>query len=68
MLLESASTIKPSAKDELSSKSGKICVDPSKNNEKQGPGDMSPEAQEYIQQLQSQLSSVKKVCGKHSYR
>ncbi|XP_024023147.1 uncharacterized protein LOC21394747 isoform X2 [Morus notabilis] len=61
MLRESASTIKPSAKDELSSKSGKICVDPSKNNEKQGLGDMSPEAQEYIQQLRSQLSSVKKV-------
>ncbi|XP_024023146.1 uncharacterized protein LOC21394747 isoform X1 [Morus notabilis] len=60
MLRESASTIKPSAKDELSSKSGKICVDPSKNNEKQGLGDMSPEAQEYIQQLRSQLSSVKK--------
>ncbi|GMN37807.1 hypothetical protein TIFTF001_007105 [Ficus carica] len=60
MLLESANVIKSSSKDQLSSKTEKIHVEPSENIEGQGIEDMSPEAQEYVRHLQSQLSSVEK--------
>lgn len=59
-LLESANVIKSSSKDQLSSRTEKIHVEPSENIEGQGVGDMSPEAQEYVRHLQSQLSSVEK--------
>ena len=68
MLPESANVIKSSSKDQLSSETEKIHIEPSENFEGQGIGDMSPEAQEYVRHLQSQLSSVEKVCGKHSIR
>lgn len=60
MLLESANVIKSSSKDQLSSRTEKIHVEPSENIEGQGVGDMSPEAQEYVRHLQSRLSSVEK--------
>ncbi|XP_062089777.1 uncharacterized protein LOC133796321 [Humulus lupulus] len=64
MLLESANIIKLAGKDELTSKSDEIPVEPSENLEIQDVGDMSPEAQEYVRQLQSHLSSVKKELHK----
>ncbi|KAL5561333.1 hypothetical protein UlMin_031080 [Ulmus minor] len=56
LLLESVNMIKLSAKGELSSKS----EDTYENTDIQGLDNMSPEAQQYILHLQSQLSSVKK--------
>lgn len=64
MLLEAANIIKLSAKDELSSNCEKTIEDPPEIVDIQGFGDTSPEAQQYIRHLQSQLSSVKKVCNK----
>lgn len=60
MLLERANMIKFSAKDKLSAKSEKMPVEPSEDVDNQGLDDVSPETQEYIRHLQSQLSSVKK--------
>ncbi|XP_015866396.2 uncharacterized protein LOC107403979 [Ziziphus jujuba] len=60
MLLEAANIIKLSAKDELSSNCEKTIEDPPEIVDIQGFGDTSPEAQQYIRHLQSQLSSVKK--------
>ncbi|XP_060962535.1 uncharacterized protein LOC133032567 isoform X1 [Cannabis sativa] len=60
MLLDSANIIKLAGKDEPMSKSEETFVEPSENLEIQDVGDMSPEAQEYVRQLQSHLSSAKK--------
>lgn len=61
-MLESANIIKLAAKDELASKCDKTIGDPPENIDIQGLDDISPEGQQYIRHLQSQLSSVKKVC------
>ncbi|KAF4364366.1 hypothetical protein F8388_006943 [Cannabis sativa] len=60
MLLDSANIIKLAGKDEPMSKSEETFVESSENLEIQDVGDMSPEAQEYVRQLQSHLSSAKK--------
>lgn len=61
MLLESANLIKFPAKDKFSSNAGEVTEDSLENIDIQGLGEVSPEAQQYILQLQAHLSSAKKV-------
>lgn len=61
MLLESANIIKFPAKDKFSSNAGEVTEDSLENIDIQGLGEVSPEAQQYILQLQAHLSSAKKV-------
>lgn len=64
IFLDSAKIIKISGIDELSSKSEKVAEDQFGNIGIEGLGELTPEVQQYIQSLQSRLSSVKKVyCG-----
>ncbi|XP_009339511.2 uncharacterized protein LOC103931716 [Pyrus x bretschneideri] len=60
MLLESANIIKFPAKDKFSSNAGEVAEDSLENIDIQGLGEVSPEAQQYILQLQAHLSSAKK--------
>ncbi|KAF3435511.1 hypothetical protein FNV43_RR22600 [Rhamnella rubrinervis] len=60
ILLEVANIMELSAKDELSSECEKSIEDPPESVDIQGLGDTSPEAQQYICHLRSQLSSIKK--------
>ncbi|KAM1152182.1 hypothetical protein ACFX15_034175 [Malus domestica] len=60
MLLESANIIKFPGKDKFSSNAGEVTEDSLENIDIQGLGEVSPEAQQYILQLQAHLSSAKK--------
>lgn len=61
MFCEGANIMEPRAKDELSSESEKVIEEPSDDNDIQGLGKISSEAEHYIRHLELQLSSIKKV-------